>query len=66
MARRNPGTRFQGHEATNSGVWNECFPAAGVAGSKEGPPLFVQGKGRVRKGPFPPSLNGLDERDAAR
>ena len=30
-SRRNPGARFQGHEATNSGVWNEYFPAAGVA-----------------------------------
>ncbi|PNC83972.1 hypothetical protein CXT87_01220 [Akkermansia muciniphila] len=52
-SRRNPGTRFQGHEATNSGVWNECFPAAGVAGSKEDRPCLFREKGGYGRGLFP-------------
>ncbi|PNC70571.1 hypothetical protein CXU05_07440 [Akkermansia muciniphila] len=52
-SRRNPGARFQGHEATNSGVWNEYFPAAGVAGSKEGRPGLFREKSGYGRGLSP-------------
>ncbi|HBN17186.1 MAG TPA: hypothetical protein DD422_03950 [Akkermansia sp.] len=51
-SRRNPGARFQGHEATNSGVWNECFLpwTLLVKGRAEGCPLLFRGKGGYGKG----------------